>query len=353
MATNEKKLTMEDIAKICGVARSTVHAVFTNKPWVTEKTRNKVMDVVQKLNYSPCPIAKTLASGLSGLVGVVIRDLTNPFYDQFLERVEDLLKDYVIVYFNTRHDPRREARAVETLMGYRADGLIIAPARPELGTTHLTNWVRQGRALVSMDRLTGTDSNFVDLNDRHIGYMAAEHLFSHGHRRVCFFAGPRQREHHDDERVVGFKMCMLDYGIDPYDCDTIRVGLGWENGYRAASKLLAHNRDAFTAIICGNDYVAGGVYKAAHGHGVRIPDDLSVIGCDDIDLASVLGPSLTTINLNVRDIGEKVALTLLEQIRGGEDFKCVSIPVSPVLVERESVKSLSRIAPRQARARGY
>lgn len=337
---NGNKITMEDIARMCGVARSTVHAVFSEKPWVSEKTRTKVMDVVHKHNYVPCPIAKTLARGSSRLVGVVIRDLTNPFYEPFLDRIESVFKDYNLIYFNTRHDPQKEVKAVETLMGYRASGLIIASARPELSTTHLLNWAHQGGALVSLDRLVGIDSNFVELNDRKIGYMAAEHVFGRGHRRVCFFAGPRQQENHDDERVVGFKICMLDYGISSADCHIVQVGLGWEDGYHVATDVLSRWPGKFSAFICYNDYVAGGVYKAAHAQRLRIPEDLSVIGCDDIYLASVLGPSLTTINLNVCEIAEQAAQLLLEQMLSGEDFQCQAISVLPNLVERESVRDL-------------
>ncbi|HOE96363.1 MAG TPA: LacI family DNA-binding transcriptional regulator [Candidatus Sumerlaeota bacterium] len=334
-------LTMADIARICGVARSTVHAVLKGKPGVSARTRAKVLDAVARFDYSPCPIAKSLARKKSGLVGVVIRDLANPFYDQFLKHMDHVLKDLRVITFNTRHDIDKEIHALRTLAGYRADGLIIAPVQPERAADHLGDWVERGGALVSLDRLPGIECSYVEFRNFDIGRMTTEYAIRLGHRAICMLAGPPRDDARDDERVAGFKACLREQGLDPAECTVQHVGWRWEGGFHAASEFFSGARRCPSLFICNNDYVAGGVYKAAYVHRLRIPDQVSVIGCDDIGLAAVLGPSLTTVRLNARGIGEGVARMLLRQMNQGSAFQPRSIAVAPMLVERESVLNLT------------
>jgi LacI family transcriptional regulator len=165
---------------------------------------------------------------------MVIRDLTNPFYDQFVENVESVLKDYSVVYLNTRLNREREVKAIETLMAYRADGLIIAPVDLESSMDHLWKWVNSGKPIASLDRLPGIETNCVELDDYSIGYILSEHLLQNGHTRICFLSGSRP----NDTRVMGFKTCLLDHGISLSESSVFPTEINLRSGYEVGLSVL-------------------------------------------------------------------------------------------------------------------
>jgi LacI family xylobiose transport system transcriptional regulator len=202
---------------------------------------------------------------------------------------------------------------------------------------HLWKWVNSGKPIASLDRLPGIETNCVELDDYSIGYILSEHLLQNGHTRICFLSGSRP----NDTRVMGFKTCLLDHGISLSESSVFPTEINLRSGYEVGLSVL--KREGVprpTAFICGNDLVAAGLYKAAHALGLRIPEDISVVGCDDIELASLLGPSLTTVNLDLVTLGERCAQLLLSQIEGGGTFAPQTIHAAPRLVIRNSVKRL-------------
>ncbi len=335
-------VTMKDIARFSGYSRATVSAVLGNKPGVSAKTRERILKVVDEHHYAPNRMATALVGKSSNLVGVVARDLTNPYYMQLATGIERVLsaEGFTILYFNTREDHDREVEALRNLSAYQVAGVVFAPILKGVNLEHV--WIynqRNKRPFITMEQIPGFGLDYVGFRDEDGGRLATRHLLEHGHRRICYLAGPPTAMS-SEQRAIGFRLAFADYGLRSDETYIVPCGATSREGYESAMQVLADAVNRPTAIFCFSDLVAIGVYKAAHNLGLSIPGDISIIGYDDIDIADLLGPPLTTISYSMEKVGEFVAQSLVQQIRQKTAQEGLAKVFEPRLVQRQSVRRI-------------
>jgi len=334
-------MTMREIAHLCGVSRATVSAVPNGNPGVAERTRNKILSVLREHGNPSRRISQSLMGLFSHVVMVVVRDINNPYFTAFLDGAHGVLRanGLHMLCHSSQESYEEEARALADLPSYQLAGMLIFPVEVHQSRDHIRAVLDARVPLVTVGRIEELDTHRIDVDHHLASRMATEYVLDRGHRRVACLAGPSDSPP-TKARVMGFVEAVLDRRIDFHESMVTRAGSSSHAGYDAAVRLLGiGNRP--TALVCFNDLVAIGVYRAAHELHLRIPQDISVVGIDDIDIAAVLGPPLTTVSTSPRAMGEAAATMLIDQISGsGSNGDYINRRVEPVLVERESVQTL-------------
>jgi LacI family transcriptional regulator len=347
-----KTMTMEEIARLSGTSRSTVHAVLSDKPWVSEPTRRKVLEVVSRYHYQPNRLARALGRRSTHLVALILKDIMNPFNSRIVEGINSVLapKKYSTLLLSTEDDHEREVQAVGAALSYQVDGIIITPQQIGIDLGHIWSLIARGTPLVTLGSLPGMETSRAEFSERGAGRLAAEYLLEMGHTRIVHLRGPISSGA-AEQRAAGFKDAVIQAGLHFTEEMIVPAGATMKDGRQAAAGLFPGSAGAApqaTAFLCYNDLVAAGVYKAAAELGISIPEDLSVVGVDDIELAAVFGPPLTTVMQPCFEMGKTMAEFLLAQMEGPETAKSAgggpagrplfAKTFSPSLAERQSVR---------------
>jgi LacI family transcriptional regulator len=331
----KKRATLSDVAKIAGVTIMTVSRAVNNKPGVSEELRKKIMDIADEIDYQPNQIARGLATRRTKTVGLVVPDNTNPFFAQIARGVEDYAyqSGYNIFLINTAEDPDREKNALNSLLGKGVDGLILCSSR--LPGARLKKEIEHFPASVLLNRelkIPARTAISINLNDQRAGQLAAAHFLSQGRQKIAYINGP-VNSFSGQKRLEGFKMGLESAGF-PFDPRRIETSApDSQSGYFAAKKLLAAFPDT-DGIYAFNDLMAVGILQYCLEIGKHIPGDIAIIGNDDIPLASIIRPQLTTLHFNQNYIGRLVMRTLLEIIAG--EISPTMILIEPELYVRET-----------------
>ena len=328
-------VTIKDIAKMAEVSPSTVSKALNGKPDVGEATRKHIQEIAQKYNFTPSSLGRGLKSGLTENVGVIfIREsqpLTmNPFYSHILEGIElELTKrNNNMVLHLLPATPRPEPPKL--LTGRWLDGVILVGVARR---TILDQIHQFGLPVVLVDpRIAAPDCIQVLIDNTQGGFAATEHLIKQGHKNIGFISGSLDRLSFS-ERLEGYRQALGHYGI-AYDERRVQSG-GLEQGYQHMRDLLDLDEPP-TAIFAANDINGIFAYKAIRESGCSIPEDISVIGFDDIDLAARSSPPLTTVRVFKEEMGA-IAVRLLLDLVSGKELPSSTIMVPTQLVERESV----------------
>jgi DNA-binding LacI/PurR family transcriptional regulator len=314
-------ISIKDIARVAGVSHSTVSRALGDSPLVREETRERIQALAREMGYSPDLQARALVLGRTRTLGVVVTSIADPFVAAVVQGIEDAAHGtgYSVILSSSNAEPRREIEAVELLRAKRVDLVIVLSSR--LGALYLEHLERIGAPVVlinshSEDRGPYTFSVTVD--NRHGGYLATRHLLVLGHRRIAYISG--QAHHSDDrERLAGYRHALEEGGAEA-DPRLVILGDGdTSGGQRALPELWAHSPRP-SAVFCYNDRTAIGLIHAARQAGMRLPDDLAIVGFDDIPFASFIEPALTTIAQPMRALGQRaveMGLALLDE-RGQE-----------------------------------
>jgi LacI family transcriptional regulator len=328
-----KKITIADVAREAGVSRQTVSRVLNDKSEIRPSTRESVMQVIERLGYSPSGIARGLATNKTLTVGLVVPDITNPFFPEIARGVEDVVRehDYEMFLCNSVEDPEREEHVLRALEDKRVDGAIICSSR--LPDGQLFPRLRQQRAAVLVNRLAPPElAGTVRVQDAEGTEQAVNHLLAGGHRVIGFLCGP-SNSHSAKERARGFE-AALSAGEHRLDRDLMcPCPPNPEGGYEVALALLSEHT-GIDGLVCYNDLVAVGALRACAKLGLRVPDDVAVVGCDDIMVAGLLSPALTTLRVPKYEIGASAARMLLDRI--GERRGKSEVVLRPELIVRES-----------------
>ncbi len=337
----EALATIYDIAKKAGVSTATVSRVINGVPYpIREETRKKILEVARELNYRPNTIAKSLAQGKTYTIALLIPKITNDFYTQLAEVIEEKLeqKGYNTYLCNTRRSIEKESRYVDSLIARRVDGVIFSPTRvkPEdndVNRRNVEELKKNGIAVVAFgSRFEGVSQVYI--NTYNGALKATRYLTSLGHKRIGFIDGLTAGTRRSRRR--GYLKGLEEAGI-LVDPNLIVSGdLELKSGYECTKRLLQQNPPP-TAIIAVNNLMAIGALKAAEDMGVRVPDDLSVIGFDDSLMSEVVKPSLTVVKQPLKDIANEAARLLINQLHG--DKKIETIELEPQLIVRDSCKS--------------
>jgi LacI family transcriptional regulator len=331
--------TLRDVARVAGVHPGTASRALNEetRALVNAATAERVLEAARELGYLPNPIARGLKTNRSYTIGVVIPDLTNPLFPPILRGIEDRLDEagYTPLIANTDNDPEREMIDTQAMRARQVEGIIAATAREDRAL--LDDIVAAGVELVLVNRRF-SDGRYpsVTADDAKGIRLAVEHLAELGHTRIAHLAGPLEYSTGHD-RYEGFFETMRSLGLEP-DPELVLVGSGFTEaeGERLCAELVASGRE-FTAIVAANDLMALGCYDVFAERGISCPDDISVVGFNDMPFADRFQPPLTTIRIPHYEIGGTAAELMLERLRGGDgDGGPRHITVEPSLVVRGS-----------------
>ncbi|WP_022681854.1 LacI family DNA-binding transcriptional regulator [Sphingobium bisphenolivorans] len=322
MANGDKRAraaTIHDVAAAAGVSARTVSRVINRSPKVGEETRKAIEAVIAQLGFSPNSRARGLSAGRSNLIGVV-QDDPNAHVIGIIQRgIVDAAREpgyELIVHPADRNDPALLDNIRSFIAKSRVDGLILLPPISERADVAAALGA-MGLPCVGMAAIPVDGYGVAMVSDeRGAAAEMAGHLADLGHRRIATVTGPREFQS-SRERETGFRAALEARGIDLPPAYVVEGDYGFASGLAAGERLLAL-ADRPTAIFAGNDMMAAGVMKAGHLRGLRVPDDLSVAGFDDSDLAAMLTPDLTTIRRPLLENARRATRALIEQIEQGE-----------------------------------
>jgi LacI family transcriptional regulator len=335
-------VTLRDVARVAGVHPATVSRALNEetRALVNEQTAQRVLKAAAKLGYQPNPIARGLKTNRSYTIGVLVPDLTNPLFPPILRGIEDRLAadGYTALIANTDNDEERELLDMQTMQARQVDGIIAATARRDHRLHDAL--LEAGIELVLVNRRQRElPASSATADDRMGMRLSVEHLLSLGHTRIAHLAGPLDYSTGLD-RYDSFHETMRAAGIEP-DPELVLVAEAFTEaeGSRLCAQLVAEGRD-FTAVAAANDLIALGCLDVFAEHGVRCPDDVSVVGFNDMPFAARFQPPLTTIRIPHYEIGKAAAQLMLERLQDGDSTR--EVRLEPHLVVRDSTASVNK-----------
>lgn len=305
-------VTREDVARRAGVSTATVSYVVNGGPrGVSPATRAAVLRAIKELDYKPNRLARRLARRGTQALAFVTPDITNPLLADLARQVEETAFEagYMLVLCNTNRSPDRERAQIALLDEKRVDGLVVVTS----GLDHegLRYVLENGISIVLLDReIPGAPVDMVLVDNVDIGRQAVDHLREHGHERIACVAGPAAAK-----RVQGFRESLQLGGLAPRKA-SIQIAEPTVSGGQAAATTLFASGVRPTAIFASNDLMAVGVLHAARAAGLKVPEDLAVVGADGTYVATTAVPPLTTVTLPVVELGRFATTILLDRIRG-------------------------------------
>jgi DNA-binding LacI/PurR family transcriptional regulator len=334
MTERRARPTIYDVARLAGVSTATVSRALNGTGQIAPATRSTIEAAVEQLGYRPNTIARSLVTKSTQTIAFLLPDITNPFYASLVRGIERyvLSHDHTMLLCTTDGDAEREEQYLNLLRakqvdGALVDGLVLPPER-------IARFVRDGFPIVCLDRdIDSSSIPLVQVDNRLGGRLATEHLLALGHRRIGHVTGSRMLRISDD-RLAGYRDALAAAGVVD---DPGLVGDGSfteESGHDAALALL-HASPDITAIFAANDLSALGVLNAVVESGRRVPDDVSVIGFDDLRLSSFTSPPLTTVRQPAVEIAELATKLLIRLVRG-EEVERMHHLLAPELVVRAS-----------------
>jgi DNA-binding LacI/PurR family transcriptional regulator len=327
-------MRIKDVAREAGVSTATVSHVINNTRYVSDGTREKVLRAIELCNYYPNAHARSLASGRSQMLGVLVSDISNPFFPELVKSIEAAAfeRGYDVLLLNTNYDAERTLRYVQRIIQRKVAGVALMTS--ELDGVLIDELARCHISVVFLD--LGTKG--ICMSNLMVDYEAGieeavRHLVERGHRRIAYIGGPK-RLRSSIKRLEAFRHSMrrhLPHGPPP----SIHEGdFRLEGGIRSARAVLAE-KPRPSAVVAANDMMALGVMRECRASGLSIPRDISVIGFDDIAFAELADPSLTTVCLPRSELGQKAVEALMATIDHPEQ-EGADVHIATYLVERDS-----------------
>ncbi len=332
-------LTIKDIAKALSISPSTVSRSLADHPDISKETKGMVLAYAKEHKYKPNPLATSLRTNQNKMIGVILPEVVHFFFSTVLSGIEDEAEKegFRILVSHTREDYKKEVRAAQTMLEARVSGVLASVAKSTDEYEHFQELIDNDIPLVFFDRICkGILTDRVVVDDYNGVYSAVGYLIETGCRRVAFFGSPSQLAISNNRRM-GYEDALIRNGI-PVDPELIIICDNYEDALEMTEKMLSLSNppDAFFAV---NDETAIGILNKAKTLGYRIPEDISVVGFDNLEIARVINPPLTTVSLPNRQIGNQAAKLLLEG-RKNERASAVVLPCP--IIERESVRMLPK-----------
>ena len=332
-------VTIVDIARLANVSKAAVSAVINGKPGISENTRNRIQEIIQRLNYRPNQLARSLSVRHTKSIGLVIKEIDNPYFSKVMKGIFESCSDqgYTVLLGSSELSPEKELQSIETFLDQRVDGLIIAPLQGEdVDFIYLSNLIREKYPLVMLGTVKNFQTNVVEIDNVLGAYKAVSYLISQGHRNIAYFSGPSHSAHSDD-RLEGYRKALNEHHIfvrEEYIC---QAGSYIENGYERGIAFFREISDLPTAVFCYNDLVAIGLINALLELRIKVPEDVSLVGFDNIDICNSVKIPLTTVDVLAYSIGEKASHLLMEQMQNSAKMLNKQEVLDPQLVIRKSV----------------
>ncbi|KTF11671.1 LacI family DNA-binding transcriptional regulator [Pseudoalteromonas sp. H105] len=327
--------TIYEVSKLAGVSLATVSRVMNNNANVSDTTRKKVTSAMNELGYRPNSIAQSLASNCSNSVGLLVSELSGPFYGPMMGGIENVFRKqskHVIIAAG-HSDKAREEQAIEFLISRNCDGLIL---HVEAVSDHYLIELAKGKTpFVLLNRfIPELAERCITLNNKHGGYLAAKYVLEQGHKNIAYISGPLWKKD-AQARLAGHKQALLEYHI-AFDEELLYEGDFMESGGTQGYKHLHATSHPFTALICANDEMATGAMACAREHGVELPEALSIMGYDNVFFTRHVFPPLSTINYPINEMGRMAANWILSEVYQ-KTTPTLQTVFEPELVIRQSI----------------
>ena len=337
-AGNKTDVTIKDIARRANVSFATVSRALNNKTGVRETTRRKVLQLAKQMSYTPNAIARGLVNKRTQTLGLILPDITNPFYPEVARGIEEgaAASGFSIFLCNTNWESNREAHYLRLLAEQRVDGIILAPIDNEVEALEhrLTGTIP---VVYVSNAPVGTQHGFVVIDNILGGFVATEHLIQAGYGRIGF-VGSTEDSLTIEERLEGYRRALKKYGL-PVEKKFIQLGeFKEEAGYKIIRSMIAGG-DFPRAVFAENDLLALGVLHGVKASGLSVPEDVAIVGFDDIPVASYPEVQLTTMSQPTYEMGKKSVEILLDQIQAFDQppsARIQQICLEPRLIVRRS-----------------
>ncbi|USD64443.1 substrate-binding domain-containing protein [Vibrio sp. SCSIO 43136] len=332
--------SMKDIAKLAGVSTSTVSHVINKTRFVSEDISERVMKAAKELNYTPSALARSLKMNRTRTLGMLMTNSTNPFFGEVVKGVERRCyqQNYNLILCNTEGDSERMRASIETLLQKRVDGLILMCSTLEGERIDVFDLYPDMPVVVMDWGPIHFASDKIQDNSFRGGYLAAKHLIECGHTEIGCITGPLAR-YQAQMRYEGYKRAMNEHGLEINPNWIVESDFECEGGASAFATLIERGTLP-SSLFVSNDMMAMGVINAAAAQGIRVPEQLSIVGYDDVHIAKFMTPALTTIHQPKYRLGQAAVDTLLNKIDKVTAEPQV-VQLEPSLVVRSSVKILS------------
>ena len=326
--------TIYDVSVLAGVSLATVSRVMNNNTKVSEKTRLKVMSAMDQLGYRPNTIAQSLASSRSNSVGVLVSQLDGPFYGPMMTEIETALRagnKHVIIAAG-HSDENQERDGVDFLISRGCDALILDVEAVD--DEYLIKLHQGNTPIVLINRyIDEISERCVYLDNELGGYLATKHILTHGHKDLAYISGPLFKLDSQD-RLLGHKRALAEFDIE-FDQQLFYEGNYKELGGSEAMNAFFSANKPFTAVVCANDQMASGAIAVCLEKGMKIPEQLSFVGYDNIPFPQYISPKLTTVNNPIHEMGKMAAFWVLKHVYN-DPKPLVENTFTPQLIVRDS-----------------
>ncbi|RAS78619.1 LacI family DNA-binding transcriptional regulator [Priestia endophytica] len=330
------KITIRSVAEEAGVSIGTVSKVINDSGKISEKTRKKVFQAMQKLNYKPDAAAASLRGKRTKLIGLLVPDISNPFYAGIARSIEDRSHEVGlnVMLCSTDNNTEKEKNYLALLTSQRVDGLVVASAFRS--TVLLQETIEQGiPSVLIASEIPQLSINTVTVDDYKGGYLATSHLLDLGHKDIAIIS---ENVRSNEPRLAAFRDSIREAGIDVKPEYIMKTEATILKGYECAKKLLLLEEKP-TAIFACNDLLAAGVIQAAKELELDLPRELSVVGFDNTVLSTTTAPMLTTVSQPIKQMGAKVVNLLLQEMEESKGYK-ERLLMAPELIVRQSTASV-------------
>jgi DNA-binding LacI/PurR family transcriptional regulator len=337
-----KRVSIKNIAEELGISIMTVSRALNNRPNVDEKTRGRVVEAVRRLGYIPNSLAVSLAQRKTYTIGVVVPEITNSFFYHVISGIEEIAysQGYQLMLNHSAEDANREISAIQTLASKRVDGLLVSVANSVKDYSIYKQIIKLGMPVVFFDRcISGIGASCIRVNDMEGAKAITNYLISLGHKRIANLCGP-QTSPIGRARLEGFKMALKENNIKPVRELIVESGLRSAGGYEAMKNIFRQVGVKLPTAVCAvADPAAFGAMKAIKEAGLKVPDDISVVGFSDDIRAQLVYPSLTTVRQPAYEVGFRAAQKLIAHIEDKDEAE-EEIIIKTELVIRQSCKTV-------------
>lgn len=337
MKKKSNRVTIIDIAREAGVSTQTVSRVVNKSDRVAESTRARVVELIQRLNYRPNRAARILASQQSHTIGLIIPNVANPYYPEVVHGIEAVAAEqgYSVLLYNTERQPERERKALELLEEYRVAGVVMCAAM--LPDEELIPLLERQQAAVVINRvLPDLIAGRVMVDFKSGMIEAVHHLKQIGRSKLAFLSYEPSVFYSNPARKEGFFQGLYETGLDASSAVVAPCGRNVADGYEVTKKLIKEHPDV-DGVICFNDIVAIGTLKGCAESNRLVPEDIAVIGCDNILMARYVSPALTSIGISQYDLGITTGKILMARIRK-EKISSETIFTPKLIIRSSTVK---------------
>lgn len=338
---SEKPYTISQVAKMLGVSPSTVSRAMNNAPGVSDSVRKQILEFVDEIGYRPNTVAQSLSRGRSNMVALILGDIRNPFYADLAFGIQKALdtKGFIVTTFNSEYDYKKEKQFIQFAEQYNYSGIILVTVNSEEADKYLGHL---DIPVLLVNRITKHYNGPLVVTDNfQAGYIAARHLINLGHKRIGFLAGQHKSSSASAQRFQGFQQALNNYRLD-YHADYCLYDLDWRmnTGYQAAESIFSTPRETKqrpSAFLIANDLLALGFMNYCGEHGIRIPDDISIVSFDDIAYSSLHQIQLTTVSQHVETMSKEAA-DLMLQLLTDPPKEPKRVIIEPTLIVRNTTQ---------------